>query len=1644
MQQNYNKKNKNVAQLGHGKWKSALGRTLLLIGMVLVSMGAFAQVPTGGLYLHKTWIPDESDPTGGTGEIMLETFVTGEKMIIQKDIPSDIVLVLDVSTSMKATRGTQTTPSNRALTYNMVAGARTAEANYTYNGNQLFAEENNGKYYLYYNSSGSDTRNYFRRDGNTTTNINSSNAAYATSPDEVIYTFANNSQLRQGSSRIFELKKAVSDFVETINQMDLKEDGTRIGNKLSIITYSTNTEMHQELDEIVDINVEELQGKVWGFTLSSGTRPSFGINLANTQFADNPHAGETIGEDYTRTVVMFTDGEPYDSPKYGAVRSARTSKQTYSATVYSIGMFTNSPRQGDDTWNFMNYVSSNYPNAYLDDPGSQAGNMHPGDGGNPNGIFYIDASNDEMDLSEIFQSIAETSGGSSFNMGSTTVVQDVISPSFQLILPEGVSADAVIRAYAPKCNGKDGDAFTFEDPTDGDTRMELDANGVVVGDDENRLEDGIVVYNAGTKTLTFSGFNFNAMYVAQEVDEEGYPVLDDDNNPIFFGRKLQIFIPLEIGDGSWGDGVSTNGPMSVIYPNNDIGNPIYFNRPTVNVLGSVWTEVVVARPPGFPVITGTGEGQTVDIDSPEDLAWFISEVNGRIGYNDKNGYNSNNVASHPNLNGRLTADIDMSAHNWVPIGCGWQVEVDPTTGLTRYKEVNGEKVHMTYEGTFDGNGHVITGLKNNADKYYKLIQGSSNPGVVVFPGMFSDVSGTVKNVFVLDADFRGKHHNEHFVHHGIIADTLSAGGLIFNCEAAGRITCNNDDKNNDSQLIYGGLVGLNDGGTIHSCMAMAELTAYTMGGMIGENRGSFSNGFTNGVYNYLNNGVTGKYTGGIAAINSGSIDNCYVRFERPNTNLTYTAATFGMIYGSNTGTATNCYTPQIFTYSRPDYLSGTETINTNSTVPNIIENIQNIPTTSYTLTVSPTFYNMFTNDNSTGGTWGTETNSTGTYNVYNGGTPLLNVLNSGKGNGASWKRTTAGAYSTGAGDINDDYPVLMFPEYTCLGSSDGIRIDYAISLNDMLHRHNNGNMNENTVMPVTSFAEGEIPWYAGNASFNYDVTQSSAIYKGTINLYANDDVTIETTGTGSKDGEEEVADDCTAEGVVVYIDENISLLQGEDSEIEAYTGQSLQAFNNTGIQAGNRWHNISSSLSNSMFGWYYNTTTEVEHNLSDNPCGWTIHYYDEDRAFFPIDLNSRHRADFYCFFEPEYHWINFKRNGVSHWHMDDYTNDIEYYYNQPNGDFTAFTQVEDNETQFIPGKGYLAAVDMSTYWTAYGKKAQFMQNRGALNNGDVNIPVTYTAANEWTGLAGYNFLGNPYQSFLDFDKFVSGNTGLWTGSKFEKTCAIYDPETNTYLQIPATTPSQGAKVAGPTINMHQGFFIQVGKDGTAHFTNAMRTNEATPNFRGSRPTYPLINFTLTDEEGQTDVAVLELNRPENDGAKKMRLGDPTGRIYFNYDEEYLAIYFRNSDKDYQSLCFAAEEDGNFTLSWNTANAAFSSLTLLDNITGVKTDMLTHDHYTFEGRVSDYNTRFKILFGAFTDVEENETTVSETFAFLNGDNLIVNGTGHLDVIDVLGRVIYATELTDTQNTVSLPANFKGVGVLRISNGNEVKVQKIIIK
>ena len=93
-------------------------------------------------------------------------------------------------------------------------------------------------------------------------------------------------------------------------------------------------------------------------------------------------------------------------------------------------------------------------------------------------------------------------------------------------------------------------------------------------------------------------------------------------------------------------------------------------------------------------------------------------------------------------------------------------------------------------------------------------------------------------------------------------------------------------------------------------------------------------------------------------------------------------------------------------------------------------------------------------------------------------------------------------------------------------------------------------------------------------------------------------------------------------------------------------------------------------------------------------------------------------------------------------------------------------------------------------------------------------------------------------------------------------------------------------------------------------------------------------------------------------------------------------------------------------------------------------------YTFEARTTDYASRFRLVFSICEDANGDSA-----FAFISNGNIIVNGEGTLQVIDMTGRVVVCT---DAARNVSTDGMTSGVYVLRLINGDNVKTQKIVVR
>ena len=230
----------------------------------------------------------------------------------------------------------------------------------------------------------------------------------------------------------------------------------------------------------------------------------------------------------------------------------------------------------------------------------------------------------------------------------------------------------------------------------------------------------------------------------------------------------------------------------------------------------------------------------------------------------------------------LTADITLLIDtNWTPIG----------------NDSN------QYKGTFDGDGHTITGLKVD-------IQSDNT----IYAGLFGYIGegGTIKNLSLADSKITCSGNR---VYAGGVCG-LNDYGTIENCYNTGEVS--GTGTSSYGHVYVGGVCGVNDG-TIKNCYNTGEVSGtatdyfgdVNAGGVCGWNYyGTIENCYNTGEVSGEATGSDGwAYVGGVCGYNYyGTIQNCYNTGEVSGTGTSsYGYVYAGGVCGRNTGTIQNCY-----------------------------------------------------------------------------------------------------------------------------------------------------------------------------------------------------------------------------------------------------------------------------------------------------------------------------------------------------------------------------------------------------------------------------------------------------------------------------------------------------------------------------------------------------------------------------------------------------------------------------------------------------------------------------------------------------------------------------------------------------------------
>ncbi len=333
-------------------------------------------VDKGGLVYSKQRQGPNAD---GEYTIYLKTFVTGTVTQEEKHIPSDIILVLDVSGSMAWRIGYDQDPG--------------------YGENSRLDE-------------------------------------LKIAVKNFITQIEDDAEENHVDSKIAIVKFAWPVYSPNETSLDEKDEATYYGGYYGHTTsvlkkfYSVSDNAQMLRDAVDDIDEHE-----YGATASD-----YGMRKAELLLNNLLNADETKNRVSNKIIVFFTDGQPQYSGSTTktisetTIQTARRIKSTTAYTdpvtgksatckVYSIGLFT-STTSTSTVRTFMHRVSSNYPNA------SGMDNGESGSGSTSAGYYFEVA--DASQLKKAFETIGQDSASSSIDLGQSATAVDVVSQSFDI------------------------------------------------------------------------------------------------------------------------------------------------------------------------------------------------------------------------------------------------------------------------------------------------------------------------------------------------------------------------------------------------------------------------------------------------------------------------------------------------------------------------------------------------------------------------------------------------------------------------------------------------------------------------------------------------------------------------------------------------------------------------------------------------------------------------------------------------------------------------------------------------------------------------------------------------------------------------------------------------------------------------------------------------------------------------------------------------------------------------------------------------------------------------------------------------------------------------------------------------------------
>lgn len=513
--------------------KNTFKHILTAVAAIALSIPAFAQDQDwSAIKTNKTATYDAANDKV---DITLETFVNGYKSNIwtpkidEKQVPLDIVLVLDVSGSM----------DEDFSSYSVFNGAKSRWRTYYYLYNNNYVEVrytwSNGLFDF-----GELTWRYRASQGN-----------WKKLPDNaVLYT----------RKKIDALKNACELFVDNV----AAESSADCTHNIAIVSYASESSIVKQLTPS-HTSADELYEAIANLTAEGATRVDEGMKNAKTII-------DGISRDSKKVVIMFTDGLPTESSSFSetvansAVSTAKDLKDK-GVKIYTVGVFDSI---SDNLHQYMSAVSSDKPEA-----------TKYTDGNKGTGKYYMTAKNAE-ELENIFETIAGeeahntgtgSNKGAGVNLGgedTSVTLKDIVTTNFVIPQTNGVPTDISLKLIPAVSVSVNEDIAHRNDSTHAPAY-----NSYIIGweTDPTKWEtitpsEGQVTVDGNTLNVDGKVFDFSANWIGVEekwTKQSPKDIIDPSATKQILGKKLVISFSVKPDPTQNGGKVYTNTDESGVY-----------------------------------------------------------------------------------------------------------------------------------------------------------------------------------------------------------------------------------------------------------------------------------------------------------------------------------------------------------------------------------------------------------------------------------------------------------------------------------------------------------------------------------------------------------------------------------------------------------------------------------------------------------------------------------------------------------------------------------------------------------------------------------------------------------------------------------------------------------------------------------------------------------------------------------------------------------------------------------------------------------------------------------------------------------------------------------------------------------------------